>query len=128
MKIINKTKEEIHTEYVGNTRSIIISSSKGEIAVLPNFNECLPNKRYHFAYSDGSKIYAYENDNGEIVVDYYNHESNKKRLVDADQLIRRMKERDEDNGGEPLNAVDRGYHLAVTHLIKEIDDLLKQNN
>ena len=37
-------------------------------------------------------------------------------------------ERDEDNGGEPLNAVDTGYHLAVTHLIEEIDNLLKENN
>ena len=125
MNIINKTKEEIHIEYIENIK-FLISSSVGEIVVSPNFNECLPDKRYHYTYSDTSKIYAYENDNGEIVVDYYCHESNKKRLVDADQLIRRMKERDEDNGGEPLNATDRGYHLAVTHLIKEIDDLLKE--
>lgn len=53
---------------------------------------------------------------------------NNKRLVDADRLIQKMKERDEDNGGYPLNAVDTGYHLAVTHLIKEIDNLLKENN
>ena len=39
----------------------------------------------------------------------------------------RMKERDEDNGGEPLNAVDRGYHLAYKHLCEEIDNLLKEN-
>jgi hypothetical protein len=35
-----------------------------------------------------------------------------------------MKSRDEDNGGEPLNAVDRGYHLAFEHLCEEIDSLL----
>lgn len=34
------------------------------------------------------------------------------RIGDLDKLIKAMKERDEDNGGEPLNAVDRGYHLA----------------
>ena len=39
----------------------------------------------------------------------------------------RMKERDKDNGGEPLNAVDRGYHLAYEHLCEEIDNLLKEN-
>ena len=38
----------------------------------------------------------------------------------------RMKDRDEDNGGEPLNAVDRGYHLAYEHLCEEIDNLLKE--
>ena len=38
----------------------------------------------------------------------------------------RMKDRDEDNGGEPLNAVDRGYHLAYEHLCGEIDNLLKE--
>ena len=40
-------------------------------------------------------------------------------------LKNKMRERDEDNGGEPLNAVDTGYHLAVGHMIKEIDELLK---
>ena len=35
-----------------------------------------------------------------------------------------MKERDNDNGGEPLNAIDRGYHLAYEHLCEEIDNLL----
>ena len=39
----------------------------------------------------------------------------------------RMKDRDEDNGGDPLNAVDRGYHLAYEHLCEEIDNLLKEN-
>ena len=42
----------------------------------------------------------------------------------SDELKGRMKNRDEDNGGEPLNAVDRGYHLAFEHLCKEIDSLL----
>ena len=36
-----------------------------------------------------------------------------------------MKERDDDNGGEPLNAVDRGYHLACEHLNKEIEYMLE---
>ena len=49
------------------------------------------------------------------------------RLGDLDKLIRVMKVRDEDNGGEPLNAVDRGYHLAYEHLCEEIDNLLKEN-
>ncbi len=40
----------------------------------------------------------------------------------------RMKDRDKDNGEEPLNAVDRGYHLAYEHLCEEIDNLLKENN
>lgn len=39
----------------------------------------------------------------------------------------RMKDRDEDNGGEPLNAVDRGYHLAYEHLCVEIDNLLSED-
>ena len=34
-----------------------------------------------------------------------------------------MKKRDDDNGGEPLNMVDKGYHLACEHLYKEIDKL-----
>ena len=38
-------------------------------------------------------------------------------------LKQKMKKRDDDNGGEPLNAVDRGYHLACEHLYKEIDEL-----
>lgn len=44
-----------------------------------------------------------------------------------DELKRKMKERDDDNGGEPLNAVDRGYHLACEHLYQEIDELLKES-
>ena len=42
------------------------------------------------------------------------------------KLKAKMKERDEDNGGEPYNAVDRGYHLACEHLYAEIDDLLSE--
>ena len=42
---------------------------------------------------------------------------------EADELKRIMRERDADNGGIPLNAVDRGYHLACEHLYKEIDKL-----
>ena len=42
-----------------------------------------------------------------------------KRMIDADELIRAMKDRDKDCG-EPKNAVDKGYSLAVavsyTHL------------
>lgn len=49
------------------------------------------------------------------------------RIGDLDKLIKAMKERDKDNGGEPLNAVDRGYHLAYEHLCEEIDNLLKEN-
>lgn len=41
------------------------------------------------------------------------------RLGDLDKLIRAMKERNNDNGGEPLNAVDRGYDLAFQHIIEE---------
>ena len=43
-----------------------------------------------------------------------------------EELKSKMKERDDDNGGEPLNAVDRGYHLAYEHLCKEIDNLLSE--
>ena len=43
-----------------------------------------------------------------------------------EKLKSKMKERDEDNGGEPLNAVDRGYHLAYEHLCKEIDNLISK--
>ena len=43
-----------------------------------------------------------------------------------EKLKAKMQERDEDNGGEPLNAVDRGYHLACEHLFKEIDSLLTE--
>ena len=42
-----------------------------------------------------------------------------KRLIDADELMRAMKERDEDCG-EPKNAVDKGYSLAVEHMNEEI--------
>ena len=41
------------------------------------------------------------------------------RIGDLDKLIRAMKERNDDNGGEPLNAVDRGYDLAYQHMIEE---------
>ena len=41
------------------------------------------------------------------------------RIGDLDALIRAMKERNEDNGGEPLNAVDRGYDLAYQHMVEE---------
>ena len=41
------------------------------------------------------------------------------RIGDLDKLIRNMKERNDDNGGEPLNAVDRGYNLAYQHMVKE---------
>lgn len=42
------------------------------------------------------------------------------RYIDFNQLDARMTERDDDNGGEPLNAVDRGYHLAVEHMREEV--------
>ena len=41
------------------------------------------------------------------------------RLGDLDKLIKTMKERNDDNGGEPLNAVDRGYDLAYQHIVEE---------
>jgi hypothetical protein len=44
-----------------------------------------------------------------------------------EQLKRKMKENDEDNGGEPLNMVDKGYHLACEHLYKEIDELFSND-
>ena len=43
------------------------------------------------------------------------------------ELTDKMKERDDDNGGEPLNAVDKGYHLACEHLYKEIDGLFSHD-
>lgn len=46
---------------------------------------------------------------------------------DANKLKRIMKERDDDNGGEPLNAVDRGYHLAYQHMCEELDKLVVDN-
>lgn len=48
-----------------------------------------------------------------------------KRMIDADELIRAMKERDEDCG-EPKNAVDRGYSLAVEHMNEEIKRISNQ--
>ena len=45
-----------------------------------------------------------------------------------ERLKRRMEARDDDNGGEPLNAVDRGYHWAYEHLCEEIDNLLSEND
>lgn len=41
------------------------------------------------------------------------------RLGDSDKLIQAMKARNDDNGGEPLNAVDRGYDLAYQHMVEE---------
>ena len=42
-----------------------------------------------------------------------------------EELKRLMKKRDNYiSGGEPLNAVDRGYHLACEHLYNDIDKLL----
>lgn len=43
-----------------------------------------------------------------------------------DKLRRRMQVRDDDNGGEPLNAIDKGYHLACKHLFEETDNILKE--
>ena len=45
------------------------------------------------------------------------------RLIDADNLIKLMEERDEDCG-KPKNSVDMGYSLAVEHMKWEIE----QNN
>lgn len=42
------------------------------------------------------------------------------------ELANKMKERDEENGGEPLNMVDKGYHLACEHLNEEIDKLFNE--
>lgn len=53
------------------------------------------------------------------------HKTQLKNILN--RLKDRMKDRDQDNGGEPLNAVDRGYHLAYEHLCEEIDNLLKEN-
>ncbi len=47
--------------------------------------------------------------------------------LNFDLLLAKMKERDDDNGGEPLNAVDTGYHLAVTHMKEEIEDILSRD-
>lgn len=44
------------------------------------------------------------------------------RIGDLDKLIRVMKERNDDTGGEPLNAVDRGYDLAYQHMVEEAED------
>ena len=41
------------------------------------------------------------------------------KIGDLDKLIKAMKARNDDNGGEPLNAVDRGYDLAYQHMIEE---------
>lgn len=40
------------------------------------------------------------------------------RIGDLDQLIQTMKELNDDNGGETLNAVDRGYDLAYQHMVE----------
>lgn len=40
-------------------------------------------------------------------------------MGDSDKLIQAMKARNDDNGGEPLNAVDRGYDLAYQHMVEE---------
>lgn len=44
------------------------------------------------------------------------------RIGDLDKFIQTMKERNNDNGGEPLNAVDRGYDLACQHMVKEAEE------
>ena len=44
------------------------------------------------------------------------------RIGDLDGLIQTMKARNDDNGGEPLNAVDRGYDLAYQHMVKEAEE------
>ena len=45
------------------------------------------------------------------------------KIGDLDKLLAAMKERNEDNGGEPLNAVDKGYDLAYQHLVKEVEQV-----
>lgn len=44
------------------------------------------------------------------------------RIGNLDKLIQTMKARNDDNGGEPLNAVDRGYDLACQHMVKEAEE------
>lgn len=46
------------------------------------------------------------------------------RIGDLDELICAMKERNDDNGGEPLNAFDRGYDLAYQHLVSEAENFV----
>ena len=41
------------------------------------------------------------------------------KIGDLDKLIKAMRERNDDNGGEPYNAVDRGYDLAFQHMVEE---------
>ena len=48
-----------------------------------------------------------------------------KRTIDADELIRAMKDRDEDCG-DPKNAIDKGYSLAVKHMNQEIKSILNE--
>lgn len=48
-----------------------------------------------------------------------------KRTIDADELIREMKDRDEDCA-EPKNAFDKGYSLAVEHMNEEIKRMLRE--
>lgn len=68
-----------------------------------------------------ANLYCYDDHCGGC--EYY-----EKRIVKPylEKLKAKMQERDADNGGEPLNAVDRGYHLACEHLFEEIDNLLTE--
>ena len=62
-----------------------------------------------------------------IPKDQYEQRLKADMVAMLDKLMRKMKERDEDNSGKPLNVIDQGYHLAYEHLCEEIDNLLKEN-
>lgn len=74
--------------------------------------DVVQNEKYHYIISH----YIWEAVKNGVVLPK-GHE----RLIEANKLLQAMKNRDADNGGEPLNAIDRGYHLAVEHLQIEID-------
>ena len=70
-------------------------------------------------------VHAPEIDNAKVVTE--------KEIVKSyfELLKQVMKERNEDNGGEPLNAIDKGYDLAFQHMCLEMNKILleqeKQN-
>lgn len=76
------------------------------------------------------KAYFGSTSNDWKVIDFLNEVPivNEQEIVKPyfERLKQVMKERNEDNGGEPLNGIDKGYDLAFKHMCLEIDKILSE--
>ena len=87
------------------------------------FKECFERVLFDCRAWDYAGISGnYEHETLKMLLDAFNEAvvlpKGHRRIGDLDKLIQTMKELNDDNGGDPLNAVDRGYDLAYQHMVE----------